>query len=124
MEDNKPYSIEIECTGEILHVAVGGIRVTEAIALSYWQEINDECEAKNCSKILLEHNFIEMISMKEMLDVIGPVEKILKGKVLAFYDRHGNYDIPEAGKAILRSHDVKMQIFQDLERAEHWLLAN
>lgn len=124
MDDNKPYSIEIDCDGEFLRVAVGGLRVTDEIAMAYWQEINDECKAKNCSKILLEHNFIEMISMKEMLEVIGPVENILKGKVLAFYDRHGNYDIPEAGKAILRSHDVKVQVFHDLDKAEKWLLAN
>lgn len=103
---------------------VGGLKVTPRIALDYWNDIIDECERSGCSKILLEHNFVEMIEMSEMLKIIGPVADMLNGRMLAFYDRYGHYDTPEAGKKILRSHDVKMQIFHDLNEAERWLLAN
>src|SRR6476619_910373 len=120
----KNYSIETQLNGSYLHVTVSGERLTPQIALDYWHEIIDECECKSCSKILLEHNFVEMISMVEMLEIIGPVGEMLKGRMLAFYDRFGHYDTPEAGKMILRSHDVKMQIFRNLEAAESWLLAN
>ena len=123
-DNNKPYSIETEDHGDYLHVVVGGLRVTPEIALDYWRDIIDECENKSCSKILLEHNFVEMIPMREMLEVIGPVGDLLKGRMLAFFDRQGHYDVPEAGKMILRSQDVKMQIFHDLKEAEKWLLAN
>ena len=58
------------------------------------------------------------------LEVIGPVAHLLKGRMFAFYDHHGHYDVPEAGKAILRSLDVKMQIFHDLRDAQKWLMAN
>lgn len=122
--EHKPYSLEIEDKGGFLHAIVGGIRVTPEIALDYWREIIDECDEKGCSKILLEHNFAEMISMKEMLEIIGPVGDLLKGRRMAFYDRYGHYEIPEAGKVILRSHDVKMQLFHDLAEAERWLQAN
>lgn len=121
---NKPYSIEMEHHGAYIHVMVGGLKVTPEIALAYWREIIDECDEKGCSKILLEHNFIEMIGMLEMLEIIGPVGDMLKGRLLAFYDRYGNYDTPEAGKKILRGHDVKMQLFHDLDTARKWLLAN
>lgn len=110
--------------GDFLHVIVGGLKVTPEIALSYWKEIVDSCEKHDCSKILLEHNFVEMIEMPEMLKVIGPVGDMLQGRTFAFYDRYGNYDTPEAGKKILRHHDVKMQIFHDLGEAQRWLLAN
>ena len=123
-EKNKPYDIEFEDHGEYLHVIVGGLRVTSDVALDYWQEIIDECERIDCSKILLQHNFVEMISKEEMLEVIGPVAHLLKGRIFAFYDHHGHYDVPEAGKAILRSLDVKMQIFHDLRDAQKWLMAN
>ena len=123
-EKNKPYDIEFEDHGEYLHVIVGGLRVTSDVALDYWQEIIDECERLDCSKILLQHNFVEMISKEEMLEVIGPVAHLLKGRMFAFYDHHGHYDVPEAGKAILRSLDVKMQIFHDLRDAQKWLMAN
>ena len=124
MADEKGYAIEWENHGSFLHVIVGGLKVTPKIALDYWHEIIEECERLGCSKILLEHNFVEMIEMQEMLKIIGPVGDMLKGHVLAFYDRLGHYETPEAGKAILRSHDVKMQIFHDLKDAERWLLAN
>jgi len=123
-DDEKPYSIEMEDRGEYLHVIVGGLRVTPQIALAYWHEIIDKCDELACSKILLDHNFEEMISMQEMLLVIGPVGEMLQGRIMAFYDRFGHYDIPEAGKMILRSHNVKMQIFHDIHEAERWLLAN
>jgi hypothetical protein len=121
---DKAYSIDFTNRDSYLHAIVSGQKVTRQIALDYWREIIDQCEASSCSKILLEHAFEEMISMPEMLQVIGPVTEMLQGRLLAFYDRYGNYDIPEAGKKIMRSHDVKMQIFEDLDQAERWLLAN
>ena len=124
MGDDKQYDIEMEVRDGYLHTVVGGLRVTAEIALDYWHEIIDECERTGLSKILLEHNFVEMISMPEMLTIIGPVTDLLQGRLLAFYDRQGHYDIPEAGKKIMRSHDVKMQIFHSIDEAERWLKAN
>ena len=123
-EQRKGYDVEFVNHGDYLHAIVGGLRVTSAVALGYWQEIIDECERLECSKILLEHNFVEMISKEEMLEVIGPLAHLLEGRIFAFYDHYGHYEIPEAGKAILRSLNVKMQIFQDLHAAQKWLLAN
>lgn len=123
-ESDKGYSIETENHGEYLRVTVTGQRVTPAIAIAYWREIIETCEKLGCSKILLDHNFVEMISMSEMLEVIGPVTDMLQGRIMAFYDRYDHYEIPEAGKVIMRAHKVKMQIFHDLEQAERWLLAN
>ena len=120
----KQYDIEMEMRDGYLHAIVGGLRVTPKIALDYWHEIIAECEKTGCSKILLEHNFVEMISMSEMLTIIGPLTDMLLGRLLAFYDRHGHYEIPEAGKMIMRSHDVKMQIFHNLDEATRWLEAN
>ena len=65
-----------------------------------------------------------MISLPEMLEVIGPVTEMLQGRIMAFYDSYGHYEVPEAGKAIMRTHNVKMQIFHDLEHAQRWLIAN
>ena len=120
----KGYDLELVNHGDYLHAIVGGLRVTSEVALEYWQEIIHECERLECSKILLEHNFVEMISKEEMLEVIGPIAHLLEGRIFAFYDHYGHYEIPEAGKAILRSLNVKMQIFHDLQDAQKWLIAN
>jgi hypothetical protein len=124
MVSGDTYHLDIEDRDVYLRAIVTGRRVTRDVALAYWREIIDKCESMCCSKILLDHNFEQMISMQEMLEVIGPVGDMLKGRTMAFYDRYGHYDIPEAGKMILRSHHVKMQIFHDLDEAEKWLLAN
>ena len=124
MAGENTYSVDIENRGEFLHATVSGTKLTPEIALAYWHEIVGECESQKCSKILLEHNFVEMIGMQEMITIIGPVGEMLKGRMFAFYDRFGHYDIPEAGKVILRGKDVKMQIFRDLGEAERWLRAN
>ena len=124
MNGEKPYSIELEDRGKYLYAIVGGLKVTPEIALGYWHEIIDECDELGVSKILLEHNFVEMISKDEMLEVIGPVAHLLEGRMFAFYDRYAHYEIPEAGKAILRSLNIKMQIFHDLHDAQRWLTAN
>lgn len=123
-ENQKPYSIHVEDYGSYLHVTVSGGTLTPKIALDYWHDIIAECERRDRTKILLDHDFVEMLSMSEMLQVIGPVIEMLKGRMLAFYDRYGHYDIPEAGKKIMRSRDVKMQIFKNLDQAKRWLLAN
>ena len=125
MEDESgSYSLETEDRGAYLYAIAGGLRVTPEIALGYWQKIVDECDDLGLSKILLEHNFVHMVSMEEMLEVIGPVAELLKGRTFAFVDRFGNYDVPEAGKVILRSLNIKMQLFEDVKAAEKWLLAN
>jgi hypothetical protein len=121
---DKGYSLDLSDHGEYVEALVTGQTVTPQIALDYWNEIIDRCESKSCSKILLDHNFAEMISMQEMLQIIGPVADLLKGRMFAFYDRYGNYEIPEAGKVILRSKGIKMQIFHDLDEAKKWLIAN
>ena len=123
-DGEKGYSLKMEHVDPYLHVTVSGARVTPRIALDYWREIIDECDRTDCSRILLDHDFAEMISMQEMIEVIGPVTEMLKGRIMAFYDRYGHYEIPEAGKMIMRAQNVKMQIFHDLDRAERWLLAN
>src|SRR5262247_1271054 len=109
MEAEKPYSIEMENRGSYLYAIVGGIKVTPEIALDYWNEIIAECDDIGLSKILLEHNFVEMVTMQEMLEVIGPVANLLKGHTMAFVDRFdersGHHDVPEAGKKILRGRD-------------------
>jgi hypothetical protein len=124
VETDSTYSLDLEHRDSYLYAKVSGAKVTPEAALAYWREIVDECDRTGCSKILLDHNFEEMIEMHEMVKVIGPIGDMLDGRMFAFYDRYGNYDIPEAGKAILRGMDVKMQIFHDLDEAERWLVAN
>jgi hypothetical protein len=124
VDQPKAYQLETENRGSYLYAIVGGLKVTPEVGLAYWREIVDECDELGIAKILLEHNFVTMISMSDMLEVIRPVADLLKGRSFAFVDTRGHNDIPEAAKPILRSLNVKMQLFDSVERAEKWLLAN
>lgn len=93
----KLYAIEITDRGEFLHVVIGAKKVTPEIALDYWSQINDECERLGRSKILLEHDVVEMAAMPDLLKVIGTMADVLQGRVLAFHQRYGHSEIPAAG---------------------------
>ena len=97
-DGEKDYDIEIDDHGSYLHAVVGGLRVTPEVALGYWREISDRCEETGCSKILLEHNFVEMISMQEMLRVIGPVATLDAAMaLLSRRDSHHHDDAAQHG---------------------------
>jgi hypothetical protein len=123
VDQPKGYALETENRGSYLYAVVGGLKVTPEIALAYWREIIAECDDLGLTKILLEHNFVTMISMGEMLEVIGPLGVLLKGRSFAFVETRGHHDIPEAAKAIFRNLNVRMQLFEDVQRAEKWLLS-
>lgn len=124
MGEDKPYTIEMEARGEYLYTVVSGLKTTPQIAMSYWTEVINKCDELGISKVLMEHNFVETISMPEVVEIIGPISDLLRGRKIAFIDRFAHDDVSELGKKMARSRDVMVQIFDDRARAEKWLLAN
>lgn len=124
MEADKPYSIEIENRGSYVYAIIGGLKVTPEMAKDYWAEIVDECKDLGLNKILAEKNFIETISMDSLAELNPYFTKLFQGFIVAFVDRYGHHDISGLGKKLARSSGVRMQVFDDVDEAERWLLAN
>lgn len=124
MELKKPYEIEFEDRGEYLYALVSGEKVTPEIGRSYWTEILRRCDELGLSKILIEKNFVETVSVQEVAQGSSTMGEFLKGRKIAVIDRYDHEDVSELGKKLARSQNVMVQIFEDAERAEKWLLAN
>ena len=120
----KPYTISMEDRGEYLYVLVGGGKLTAEISAAYWREIAHECFQRKKLKIMIEKDFKETVSPAEMLRMGEYLGYLLPTFKVAFLDRYKNQDINELGKRIARNNEVMMQLFDNHEEAEQWLLAN
>lgn len=124
MDKDAPYKIELEDRGEYVYAVAGGDLLTPEIARMYWDEIAEMCQRTGKSKILIEKDFPKSVSAPEMLEMGVYLGKILAGNKIAFIDRHKNENINALGKVIARNQGVIMRIFQTVEEAEKWLIAN
>ena len=124
MNEDAPYKIVLEDRGEYLYALTGGETLTPEIARMYWDDIAEMCQRLGKSKILIEKDFPKSVSAPEMLEMGVYLGKILAGNKIAFVDRHKNENINALGKVIARNQGVIMRIFQTVEDAERWLIAN
>lgn len=123
MNEDAPYSIELEDRGEYLYALVGGETLSPEIAKMYWNEIAEICSKLEKSKILIEKDFAKSVSAPEMLEMGVYLGKILAGAKIAFLDRYKNESVNELGKVIARNEGVIMKIFKKTEDAENWLIS-
>lgn len=124
MSEDKGYTLDIEHRGEYLYALVSGEKVTPEIGRSYWTDILRHCGELGVSKILIEKNFVETVSMQEVVQGGSQMGEFLKGYKIAVIDRFHHDDVSELGKRLARNQNVPVQIFDDAARAEKWLLAN
>lgn len=124
MGEDKPYKIEMEHRGEYLYALVSGEKVTPEIGRSYWTDILRRCDELGLGKILIEKNFVETVSMQEVVQGGSQMGEFLKGYKIAVIDRYAHDDVSELGKRLARNQNVMVQIFTDTAKAAKWLLAN
>lgn len=124
MTPEKPYEIELQDRGEYLYVRVGGENLSASIAAAYWNEIAEKCFQLGKNKILIEKEFKDSVTAADMLQMSSYLGQLLATRRIAFVDRFGHEEINELGKKLARNRDVMLQIFHNIQDAEHWLLAN
>jgi hypothetical protein len=124
MKPIKLYDIKMEDRGEYLYVLVGGKQLTAIVAAAYWNEIAGKCFELEKMKILIEKDFVKPVGPPEMIQMSGHVAKLLPTRRIAFLDRQGHDEINLLGKKLARNRDVMMQVFENIDDAEKWLLAN
>lgn len=118
------YDLEMEDRGEYLWALVGGLKLTAEISAAYWNEIAEKCFELGKMKVLIEKNFVNSVGPEDMVKMATHLGKLLPTSKVAFYDRYGHDNINQLGKKLARNRDVMMQLFDNVEEAERWLLAN
>ena len=120
----KSYSIKFEDRGEYLYVLVGGRKLTAAISATYWREIAHHCFKLKKLKILIEKDFKQTVSPQEMLQMGNYLGYLLPTFKVAFVDRYRHREVNQLGKMVARHREVVMQLFDNNEEAEQWLMVN
>lgn len=124
MKSSNDYFLEMDDRGEYLYALAAGDQLTAQISAAYWNEIAGKCFELEKTKILIEKDFEKGVGPSEMLLMADHVSNLLPGCHIAFIDRRGADDVNELGKKLARNRNLMMQIFNSVEDAEKWLLAN
>ena len=121
---SKPYTILFEQRPEYLYVYVEGERDSYAISIAFWREIARECQARGTTRVLIDENIVQNVSVAEMYQVASEMPSMFSGIAIAFRDRYADQaEINEFGELVAQNRGVVGKFFVDLEEAERWLLA-
>jgi hypothetical protein len=124
LNEQKAYDVEMEDRDGYLWVLASGDKLSAEISAAYWDEIADRCFAVGCKKVLIEKDFKRSVGPEDMIKMADHLGKLLPACRVAFVDRQRHDSINELGKKLARNRDVLMQIFDNADDAEKWLLAN
>ncbi|HEY0657310.1 MAG TPA: hypothetical protein VGD05_02495 [Pyrinomonadaceae bacterium] len=124
MNKEKSYTIEFEDREEYLYVLVSGEQLSSEIAKQYWEEIAKERVKLKRSKVMVEKNFTQSVSMAEMYDMGVKLSDNFKRKKIAFLDRYGNGEVNDFGQMVAQNQGVKIKVFTNIAEAERWLTEN
>jgi hypothetical protein len=121
----KPYSISFENRPNYLYVYVSGEHDSYEISRRYWQEVAGECARLNASKVLIEEDIAEAVSIGEMYRLATEIPELgFFGIFIAFVDRYiEHHDLNQFGELVVNNRGVFGKIFNDVEAAEKWLLS-
>jgi hypothetical protein len=119
----EPYSITFEQRPEYLYAYVEGERDSYAISISYWKKVARECGERGTTRVLIDENIVENVSIADMYQVASEIPEMFSGIAIAFCDRYADQsEINEFGELVAQNRGVVGRIFADIEAAESWLL--
>ena len=120
----KPYRISFDQRNEYLYAYVEGERDSYAISIAFWREIAQECHTRGTTRVLIDENIVQNVSVAEIYQVASEIPAMFSGIAIAFRDRHADQaEINEFGELVAQNRGVVGKFFVDLEEAERWLLA-
>lgn len=124
--DSNPYQITFEDRTRYLYVYVTGEHDSYEISRRYWQEVADKCSRENCSRVLIEEDIPEMVSMAEVFKLASEIPQMgFYGIRIAFVDRYiEHHDLNQFAELVAVNRGLYGKIFNDTAEAEKWLLAD
>lgn len=125
MDDSapKPYKISFEERPHYLYVYVEGEQDSYAISIAYWQEVARECRARETTRVLVDENIVQNVSVTEIYQVAAEIPAMFSGIAIAFRDRYADQaEINEFGVLVAQNRGVIGKFFVEMDEAEKWLL--
>ena len=123
---SKPYQIEFDYRPNYLYVYISGQKDSLAISRQFWQEIAGECKKIQSTKVLILEDIKGAISTAEMYQLATEIPQMgFYGIRIAFVDRYiEQQELNKFGEIVANNHGLRGKIFNNVEEAENWLLAD
>jgi hypothetical protein len=120
----KPYTITFEERPQYLYVLVEGENDSYEISRQFWTEIVDYLKGKEYEKVLVVERLEETVSTEDVYRLVTEFPQMgLTGLKIAFVDEVlDRYTINQFGEIVALNLDLNGKIFNDVDRAEGWLL--
>jgi hypothetical protein len=120
----KPYQLSVEHRPDYLYVYIEGEHDSYMISRAYWTEISLECERVKASRLMVDENLKECVSVTEMYQIASEIPGMFSGIAIAFVDRHADQaELNEFGELVALNRGVTGKFFVDAKEAEEWLLS-
>ena len=120
----KPYQISFEQRRDYLYVCIEGEHDSYAISHAYWTEISLECERVKATRLMVDENLTESVSVAEMYQIASEIPGMFSGIAIAFVDRHADQaELNEFGELVAVNRGVTGKFFVEARDAEEWLLS-
>ena len=118
----KQYTLTFEERPEYLYARVEGEHDSYEISRSFWSEVALECERRGTSKVLVEENIPEVVSVSEMYAIASELPDMFLDVSIAFVDRYADHaELNSFGELVAQNRGVRGRFFGDLASAEEWL---
>lgn len=120
----KPYQISVEQRPDYLYVYVEGEKDSYAISKAFWTEVALECERVKASRVMVDENLLENVSVADMYRIASEIPSMFSGISIAFVDRHADQaELNEFGELVAVNRGVTGKFFVHAKDAEEWLLS-
>ena len=124
MEDKPEYSIQFEEKNGYLHVFISGERDSIEIAYDYWNKIREKVSGLNCSRLLVEEDFPNQISVIDMYDLAKQLAEMFKGNIkIAHVDRNiSDLELNKFAETVIGNRGITGRVFNSVADAVKWLV--
>ena len=122
----KPYHLTLEQRPGYLYAYVEGEHDSYEISKAYWQEIANEVARRGVDRVLIDENIEETVSIAEIYELASqiPFMGFISTRV-AFVDRYlEHHEVNSFAELVAVNRGMRGKVFNDLESAERWLLAD
>lgn len=121
---SKAFILKFEVRDNYLYAHLSG-KDSFAASLDYWNQIADRVKKLNLSRVLVHENLTGEVSEGEIFDVMMDVLPASTGIRIALYDENNaDKNINDLGQLIANNRGADICIFQTLEAAEKWVVAD
>jgi hypothetical protein len=119
-----PYKLAITQKPGYLHAVVTGENSKEAVA-RYLDEIQRECAARNCFRLLIEERLVgPRLGTTSVFEIASEKSESAPGrfKAIAYVDVNAEGDRMEFAETVAINRGLPVRVFSSVADAENWML--